>query len=65
MKTPMSDLVLFTVQEISTVTYQKFSQGSLSQSELRELFGVVLEWTVSSERVLETVGRLGITERAV
>ena len=59
-KTPIDDLMLHAAQEITETAYERFSEGEVSQDQLKEFYGVVSNWSRASEQVLETMHRLGI-----
>ena len=57
---PVEDVLLFTAQQLTETAYERFSEGEVSQDQLKEFYGVVSNWSRASEQVLETMHRLGI-----
>lgn len=57
---PVEDLILHAAQEITESAYERFSEGKVSQAQLKEFYGVVSNWSRASEQVLETMQKLGI-----
>jgi hypothetical protein len=61
-KAPIEDVLLFTVQQLTETAYEFFSQGEISQIQLKEFYDVMSNWSRASEQVLETMNKLGIRD---
>jgi hypothetical protein len=59
-KAPVEEVLLFTIQQLTENAYERFTQGEVSQAQLKELYGALSNWTRASEQVFETINRLGI-----
>jgi hypothetical protein len=57
---PVEDVLLLTAQELTESAYEKFTEGALSQTQLKTFYEVVRDWSKVSEQVLETMNKLGI-----
>jgi len=59
-KAPIEDVLLFTAQQLTETAYDRFTEGVVSQIQLKEFYEVLSVWSATSEKVLETMHKLGI-----
>jgi hypothetical protein len=63
-KVPVEDVLLFTAQQLTETAYDRFTEGVVSQVQLREFYEVVRDWSRASEQMLETMNKHNRAELA-
>jgi hypothetical protein len=61
-RAPVEEMMLNAAQELTDNAFEHFTQGDISRDQLKEFYGVVSNWSKVSERVLETMQKLGIQQ---
>lgn len=48
----IEDIFLFTAQEVSEKSYEKYINGEISQEDLQKVYKLLSNWSINSEKIL-------------